>query len=165
MLSRAFAVAGAVAVLGTMVLATPDKPVVKVGDMIEVQLTGDLAQQFAERTVPPEAGKLPEGLQVQFLGVVEQTFSDGRFRIEHSSQITREGKLHRLVTLTAVVDANQCATRVTPAGTATFSSPEDANREAQPALTTEASEMLTLQLSDLKGVKLRTWTLAEELGE
>src|SRR5262245_49416202 len=62
MLTRAFILAGAFTVLGTMVLATSDKPTSKVGDLIEVTLTGDLAQQFVERTVPPKAGKLPDGL-------------------------------------------------------------------------------------------------------
>ena len=66
----------------------------------------------------------------------------------------------RLITLAGKVDAHKITTDITPKGSKVYSSPE-----AEPTFTTEDYLNRRLELTELKGFKLRTWTLAEELGE
>lgn len=101
-----------------------------------------------------------DGLEIKTSARVAQQLSDGRLRVEHTSQINREGETTRIVTLTGTIDSTFIATDITPNGTPIYASPG-----AEPQLTTEATTMLRLTLSDIKGLKLRAWTLSEEIGD
>ncbi len=127
-------------------------------------MTGDLAKEYARRTGSP-TGDAPDGLAIETIATIEQQVGDGRIRIEHSSPINTDGKLVRLLTLTATVDSTTVTTEVTPQGTLIYASPADHKKGTKPKLTTKETKTRRLQLSGLKGLKLRTWTISEEIGD
>jgi hypothetical protein len=147
-------------VTGNGLLAQQNDDTARIGGHLAVRMTGDLAKEFAQRTGLLGKNDAPDGLQIETIATIEQQLDDGRVRIEHSSHVNREGKTSRLVTLTGTVDPTAITTDITPKGTSVYASPR-----AKPVLTTEETKMLRLKLSDLKGLKLRTWTLFEEIGE
>jgi hypothetical protein len=65
-----------------------------------------------------------------------------------------------LVTLSATVDPSAITSRVTPKGSLVSSHPG-----APAVASTAETKSPLLKLSDLKNVKLRTWTLTDEIGE
>ena len=156
MLARPFLALAALAVLTPALFANPNGKSIKTGDEVAITLTGDAAQKYAERIMP----RAPADLELSVMGTVTRIGADGRARIEHSASVKRAGQVDRLVTLVAEIDEGQLAPRTIPAGTPVFSSPVD----SEPTSTKENAEILTLQISDMKGVKLRIWTLAEEIG-
>lgn len=157
---RVLAALALVVVIGSDLFAQQKISTAKVGDLIAIKMTGELAKEYARRTGSLEANEIPDGLEIETMATIAQQFDDGRIRIEHSSQIKTKGKAIRLVTLTATVDSSKVATDVTPKGT-----PISASPGAKPSLTTADTKTLRLKLSDLKGLKLRTWMLSEEIGE
>jgi hypothetical protein len=162
MLCRTIAALVALASIANGSLFAQQHAPCKVGDSVVIEMTGDLAVEYAKRV-----GSFKEntsGLQISTTAIVAQRHNDGRFRIEHTSHIIRDGRSARLVTLTATVDSTRFVTDVTPVGTAVYSSPADQLNGIKPVLTTRETSALRLQLSDLKGLKLCTWTLAEEIG-
>jgi len=138
---------------------------INVGDLLFIQMTGDLAKEYARCTRSLKWNESPAGLQISTSATVAQKRDDGRFRIEHSSHIKRDGNLARLVTLTAIVDSTKIASEVTPKNTPVYHSPADHQKGVKPTLTQKDQRTLRLELSELKGVKLRTWALAEEIGD
>jgi hypothetical protein len=131
------------------------------GDQIAVNMTGDLAREYAKATGIKRDMKRIDGLTIETMATVEQRLANGRIRIEHSSQVNQDGKAARLVTLTAIVSRSKVTNEVTPKGTKVYASPGSKDGK----VTTEQTEMLRTSLSDLKGLKLRTWTLASEIGQ
>ncbi len=162
---RLVVILGFLAVAGNALSAQENSSNVNVGDHLVIQMTGDLAKEYARRTDLLRQNESPTGLQISTTAIVAQELDDGRFRIEHSSHITRDGNPARLVTLTAIVDSTKIATHVTPANTPVYRSPADHKKGVKPTLTRKESKTLRLKLSDLKGLKLRSWTLAEEIGD
>jgi hypothetical protein len=146
--------------IGNHLCAQQKDPATKVGDLVVITMTGDLAKEYARRTESLEANDSPEGLTIQTTAHIAQRFDDDRIRIEHESGIKTNGKTTRLVTLTATVDPSKVTTVVTPKGTMLYSSPG-----AKPHPTTKETKQLEITLSDLKGLKLRTWILSEEIGK
>jgi len=165
MTSRIFAVLLVATVVGNGPLLAKESSSAKVGDHLFVQLTGDLAIKYAQYCGILQKNEAPAGLDVQTTATVAQTLENGRIRIEHWAPIKRDGKQDRLLTLTATVDPANITTDVTRKGTPVYASPAAHKNGAKPSLTTEDADVLRLQLSGLKGVKLRTWTLADEIGE
>jgi hypothetical protein len=99
------------------------------------------------------------------IGTIAQQLDDGRLRVEHSAPVLPAGQKPQLVTLTAIVSSKQFTTTVLPAGTAIYSTPQPPQPGDKPTITTTDTNIVSLPLADLKGVKIRTWTLSEELGE
>jgi hypothetical protein len=157
---RALAALTLVVVIGNGLLAQQNDATAKVGDHLFIQMTGDLAKEYAQRSGSLRINEVPDGLQIETSATIAQKLNDGRIRIEHTSHLNREGGTTRLVTLTATVDPTNITTDVTPKGTPVFASPG-----AKGKRTTEDTKTLRLKLSDLKGLKLRTWTLSEEIGD
>jgi len=153
-----------VAVTGHGLLAQQSDAAAKVGDLLVIRMTGDLAKQYARRTGSPQETEASAGLTIETTATIEQKLDGGRIRIEHRSHIVRDGHQARLVTLTAIVDSAKFTTDLTPRGTSIYASPADHKNGAHPRTTTEDTKTLRLELSELKGLKLRTWTLAEEVG-
>jgi uncharacterized hydantoinase/oxoprolinase family protein len=137
-----------------------DKAIME-GDQIAVSMTGDLAKEYAKATGIERDIKQVDGLTIEIVATVEQRLTDGRIRIERSSQVNQAGKAPRLVTLSASIATSKVTSEVTPKGTQVFASPGSKDK----GVTTTQSEMLHTSLSDLKGLKLRTWTLATEVGQ
>jgi hypothetical protein len=148
----------------------------KVGTHVVITMTGELAKEYAKRTGSYTDGKFPAGLQIQTIAVIDHVTEDGKLRIEHTAnvwakEVTKNGGSDpqstrqkdsptQLLTLTGTIDPRRMKTEVTPVGTLIskdpISKPEPSNVE---------SRTFTLELPDLKGLKLRTWTLVEETGE
>jgi len=147
------------ALLPVLVLAQEADSGAKVGDIVNVKLTGDLAKEMAKRISRLPEGRPLDGLQIQLAAAVRNVSPDGSIYIEYL-HVTRDEKPMRLITLGGKVDPGKITTDVTPKGSKIYSSPE-----AEPTFTTEDYLNRRLELTDLKGFKLRTWTLAEELGE
>ena len=165
MASRVLAMFLVVTVVGNGPLFAKEGSSANVGDHLFVQMTGELAKEYAQCSGVLQKNEAPAGLDVQTTATVAQTLANGRIRIEHWAPIKRDGKQDRLLTLTAIVDRTNITTDVTPKGTHVYASPAAHKDGAKPSLTAEDANVLRLQLSDLKGVKLRTWTLASEIGE
>jgi hypothetical protein len=160
---RAFAALVVISSIGCDLFAQQKKTTPGVGDHLVITMTGDLAKEYARR-IGSRGQDLP-GLEIETTATIAQQFGDGRVRIEHSSPVSRDGKLTRLVTLTGIVDSTKVETTVIPKGTPVYASPGDHKAGTKPNLTPDATTTRRLQLSDLKGLKLRTWTLAEEIGD
>lgn len=160
MLMRTLAALAVLAVIGKGSLFAQQNTSTKVGEHIVIQMTGDLAVEYAKCTGSISKDKVPPGLEISTTATIAQKLKDGRIRVEHTSHIVRTGEPLRLVTLTGIVDSTELTTDITPKGTEVFASPG-----AKPTLKTTETHTLRLTLSDLKGLKLRTWTLAEELAD
>ena len=146
--------------IGNGLYAQQNHPTAKVGDHLAFRMTGDLAKQFAQRTGSLRGNEASDGFQIETIATVAQQLNDGRLRIEHTSSVNRDGGTTRLVTLAATVDPTKITTDITPKGTPVYASPG-----AEPKLTTEIAKTLRLTLSDFKGLKLRVWTLSEEISD
>lgn len=160
MVIRILAALALVLAIGNGLFAQQNHSTAKVGDHLTIQMTGDLAKEYAQRTGSLRGNGAPDGLQIETSATIAQQLNDGRIRIEHTSHLNREGGTTRLVTLTATVDPTRITTAVTPKGTPVYAFPG-----AEPKLTSEVTKTLRLKLSNLHGLKLRTWTLSEEIGD
>ena len=146
--------------IGNGLFAQQNDASAKVGDQLAIQMTGDLAKEYAKRVGSLRGNEAPGGLEIETSATIAQHLNDGRIRIEHTSHVNRDGGTTRLVTLTATVDPAKITTGLTPKGTPVRVSPN-----AEPKPTTKVAKTLRLKLTDLKGLKLRTWTLSEEIGD
>lgn len=160
MLMQRLAALAVLAVIGNSSLIAQQNASTNVGDHLMIQMTGDLAVEYAKRTGSINKDKVPPGLHISISATIAQKLKDGRLRVEHTSHIVRADEPFQLVTLTGIVDSATLTTDIRPKGTEVSTSPD-----AKPTLTTAETQTLRLTLSDLKGLKLRTWTLAEELGD
>lgn len=157
---RAMAVLAIFSVCGTDVLAQQGAP--KPGELVTLQLTGDLAREYGRRTGASQKFLNGPGPRIETVATVVSAFAEGQIQIEHSCPVGENGKLARLVTLMATVSPDKITRSETPKGTILFASPGD--RTPLP-VTVTSSTAFRVELSDLKGVTLRTWSLVEEIGE
>lgn len=152
-------------ILGNSLFAHEVGAAPKAGDHLFLRMTGDVAKEYARLTGAfPENGA-PAGLEIETSATVTQALADRPIRIEHTSHIIRDGKRVRLVTLTGKIDRKEVTTEVTPKGTPVYASPEDYEKGSKPTATNKDTKSLRLQLSNLKGLRLRSWALTEEIGE
>ena len=122
-------------------------------------MTGDLAAEYARLTGSLDAiGKVPLGLEVSTIGQVSQRLGHGAYRIESSTSISKDKP--RLVTIMATVDAGRIKSITTPKGRA-YPSPNALEK----GVDVEEGQQLRVELSNLKGVRLRRWSLTEEVGD
>lgn len=157
---RAIAVLAIVSLCGTELLAEQNVP--GNGERIVLQLSGDLAKEYGRRTGASQNVLNDPGLRIEIVATVVQALANGQVRIEHSCPVGENGKLTRLITLTATVSPDKITSSETPKGTIVFASP--GNRTPQ-TVTVAASSTFRVELSHLKGITLRTWSLVEEIGE
>lgn len=148
----------------------------KAGTHVVITMTGELAKEYAKKTGSYADGKFPPGLRIQTIAVIDDVTEDGKLRIEHTATVgPREvvktggsepqayrlkGSPTQLVTLTGTIDPRRMTTQVAPVGTLQS---KDPNSKPEPSIA--ESKTLSLELPDLKGLKLRTWNLSEETGE
>jgi hypothetical protein len=166
MLVRSMTVLAFVVLLmqGSWLCAKQSGPDLNAGDVLLLDLRGNLAREYARRSSSPHSAN-QGGLQISTSATVVQKLNDGRLRIEHSTPVWRGNKADRLLTLTATIDPKDLRADVTPTNTPTYASPAEHKKGAKPALTTKKTTSFCLPLSELKKVKLRTWTLTEEVGD
>ena len=138
-------------------------PKVRVGDDVVITMSGRLAEDYMRITTgKPATGR---GLEVQLVANVAQLLPNGQLRLEASSSSRAKDQTERMVTITATCYAKQIMTRPIPKGTPVYASPAAAKDPANAKLTTADSRTLEVELSGLKGLKIRIWTLAAEIGE
>ncbi|MBX3448087.1 MAG: hypothetical protein KF777_00925 [Planctomycetaceae bacterium] len=157
---RAIAVLAIISLCGTDLLAKQNVP--GNGERIVLQLSGNLAKEYGRRTGASQNVLNDPGLRIEIVATVVLALADGQVRIEHSCPVGENGKLARLITLMATVSPDKITSSETPSGTIVFASPGDG---ASQTLTVAASRIFRTELSDLKGVTLRTWSLVEEIGK
>lgn len=175
---RIFAAFVLVGAMGTILLAKEKDATIQVGDSLIVELSGDVAMAFSRATNLVPNGGPESGLTISTSATVLRKDEAGRLHFRVYQDVKVQGKPPRLVTLTGAVEPSQIESRVTPANTPVYSAPPSpesalptgarkrvAYANPQPVLTKEASTQFELKLSELKGLKLRTWTLAEEIGK
>ncbi|MEZ6074091.1 MAG: hypothetical protein R3C59_16875 [Planctomycetaceae bacterium] len=132
---------------------------------VVLEMTGRLAAEYGKLAGSIDGDRIPNGLHISTTAIVAQRLDDGRIRIEHTMPVMQDGAPIRLVTLTATVDATAVKTIAVPGGIATYTSPGAHKSGEKPTLTKDATKQVAVELADLKGVKLRSWTLANEVGE
>lgn len=154
-----FAIALAIAVFGRQSNAG------EINGIVILEMSGELAAEYSKATNPLSREAIPKGLRITTTGSIAQRLENGRLRIEHTTPVWENGVQTRRVTLTAVVDASTVKLKVIPKGTPTFTSP-GASKAGEKGLETKMeSEQSSLELPDLKRVKLREWKLEHEFGE
>lgn len=167
MFARALAVLAVLATNGNKVSLAQDEVTAKVGDYVVLELTDQVATEYRVRTGATSNDKdSPHGLSIETTGTITRKLDDGRFRVEHTTPVFKDGKAVRLVTLTANVEPSTITTDITPKNTAAYASPAGFKNAAEPILTTKNARSHRVTLSDInKGVKLSEWKLVEEVGD
>ena len=154
-------VGAVVTVMGNVNFAQDNVKAGNVGGKLVIKMTGDLAQEYAKRTGPIREEKVDSGFEIQAVATIVEKANDGQLGIQHTSYVHLEGKLAKLVTLTGNVNPSRFTTYGVPKGTITYENPGP-NASTR---TTADSTILQLEVSDLKGLKLRTWSISDEIGE
>ena len=134
----------------------------KVGDHLVISMMGDLAKEYAKRTGTYSEGKFPNGLQIDTIATIERELDEKQFRFEHTTYVVANGKPNRLVTLTGIVDSKRFSRVLPPKDAQVYANPGEAPK---PTPGGPASKLLSVDLHDLKGLKICTWTLTEEIGD
>ena len=155
----------ALAIVANGTMTAEEVARVDVGSIVILEMTGELAAEYAKHTDSIKDGKIPDGLQISTSATIAQRLEDGRIRFEHTSHVVREGKTPRLVTLVATVDTAKLTLQTTPKGRPVYASPDDQKNGVEPKLTTKDTTTTRIHLSELKGVKLRIWTLEQSIGD
>lgn len=131
---------------------------IKIGDPIQIEMSGELVKEYG-RVANMLPDPVPERFSISVIARVEEMQEDGRLRIEHSSYVKADGKPLRLVTLSGWVDSRPIATGGNAQGALVYTTPGATGRPAA-----SESKWKRLELAELKGLKLRSWALTEELG-
>ncbi len=133
-----------------------------VGTTVFLTMTGELAEKYSQQVgALPKNRKPPSGLAVSTSARIVQKLKDGQFRLESVSRPIERSKQTLLITLSVTVKRGAITKSQTRAGTQVYSSP----RVQHAVTTTKPITSYRIQLSNLKGVRLRTWKLQSELGE
>jgi hypothetical protein len=144
-----------------------DEPAnIRVGDLVALRMSGKLAEEYSRRIGVLQPDQKPQpGMQLETTGTVCQVLDNGQIRIECSLPTADHDKKQNLITLTALVDAKEIRPDSTPKGTPLYSSPGDQRNGIKPVRVDHEVRGLKLELSDLKHIKLKTWILADEIGD
>ena len=162
MLVRAFAALAILALSGSGLFAQESKPSINIGDRLIIRMTGDVANEYA-RCSGLQISK-DEGIRrtIETPATVSERLTDKHYRIEHSCPISLENRRQRLITLSAIVDPHRIVGSVDPKQI-DYSSPPTSNEKAViPVVKRLDDQTRTIELSDLKEVKLQTWELVIE---
>ncbi|TWU11436.1 hypothetical protein CA54_02430 [Symmachiella macrocystis] len=137
---------------------TPNPPVT-VGANVILEITGDVAKHY--HRLQTRQSSTPSGIQISTSAQVVQKLKTGQYRLEHSLTINTKSDAPRMVTLTALVNADAIKHRIVPANTEIRASPSD----PKPVKTRKQTTWSVVKLDDLKGVKIRGWKLDHKVGE
>lgn len=135
---------------------------------VVLNMSGDLAGKYAQIAGPIDGDEDLGGLIISTTAVMAQRLENDKLRIEHSAQVTTEGRPDRLVTLTATVAKTSIRSlvRTVLEGDFTYFNSRAARDAGEsPAVSARHLSVPFLSLADLKGIKLRCWTLESEIGE
>lgn len=136
----------------------------RIQGFVVLEMSGELALEYGKLTGTVKSDQVPKDLSISTTAIVAQHLEGEKIRLEHSCPIMKKESSTQLVTLTVTVDKTAIKTTETPAATKIYSSPGAGQSGEQPTVTENETKQLTLSLSDLTGVKLRTWKLVTEIG-
>jgi len=134
-------------------------PPVSIGANVILEITGDVAKHY--HRLQTRQSSTPSGIQISTSAQVVQKLKTGQYRLEHSLTINSKSDAPRMVTLTALVNADAFTHCVVPANTEVRASPSD----PKPVKTKNQTTLSVVKLDDLKGVKIRGWKLDHQVGE
>jgi len=124
----------------------------KVGEVILLKLTGDVAREYVKETGQFRGNeKPPAGLEIDTSATITHRLGDGRLRIEHLSPPRVVFTDNWITMLMATVDPSAISRETTPRGTVVKSSP-DATSES---MTNEESHSFRMTLSNIDDVILK----------
>jgi hypothetical protein len=158
MMSRICSLFAIFVLTATTLLAQQADDTLKSGSRIVISMTGDLAKEFEKSAWGMQKAVDRPGFFLEVVATIERRLDDGRIQIEHSMQIKDKGQT-RLVTLTGIVDPAAIKTQVIQKGAPLYANPGG----PKTGETTQDIKNQTLELSSLKGLKLRTWVLTKEV--
>jgi hypothetical protein len=165
MFARVIAIAVLLLFPTASLFAEDKHPTARVGEPVVVDMTGDLAREYATRTGMPKQENLDLGrVSISLMATIAQYRPDGKYRVEYSLPVAKDKKPARMLTLTSIVDPKQFKTDIAPKNTPVYSSPADIKNGKQPYLTETEEKLLRVELSDLRNTKLQTWALVDEVG-
>lgn len=134
------------------------------GATVGVELSGEVATEFARMCGQTRSKDIKK---ISTSGTIVQKFDADKYRLVVSQSIVNSDKTECLVTITAIIDSHNIDSQVTPKGTPIFVAPvATADKKAVPAtLTSHETKWTLVKLTELKGVKVRMWTISEEVGQ
>ncbi|MCA9193016.1 MAG: hypothetical protein KDB03_14675 [Planctomycetales bacterium] len=136
--------------------------------VITLEMSGELAKEYIKITGPIDGDEITGNFNITRTAFIADHLENDQVRIEHSAHVASEGSQYRLVTLTATVDEKNLRSlvRTVLVGDFAFSDSPDANESGKsPIMSTRHISATQLSLTELKGVKLRSWTLESEIGD
>ncbi len=132
---------------------------VSIGTNVILELTGDVAKHY--HRLQTQQLSTPAGIQISTSAQVVQKLRNNQYRLEHSLTINSKSDAPRMVTLTALVNADAFTHRIVPANTEVRASPSD----VKPGKTKKQTTLSVVKLDELKGVKIRGWKLDSQAGK
>jgi len=143
-----------------------EEAALRVGDEVSLMMESELAIEYARRSGWLKKDQAPHGLTVDVSVKVSRKLDDTRYQIECSNLLKgNDDQKDRLVTLTAIVDAGKIESDTIPIGTGFYSSPAAHKEGAKPVPSSADQHSRRLKLSKLDELRLRTWTLTDEIGD
>jgi hypothetical protein len=138
--------------------------------IIALNMSGDLAREYARIAGPTENNETLDAHKISTTAFIAERLGNDQVRIEHSAQFKREGKPDRLVTLTGTVDTSTIRSLVRTVlepNAISFSNNSTAPKETgvSPAVKATHLSVRFLSLTDLTGIRLRSWTLESEIAK
>lgn len=125
----------------------------KVGSLVFLKMTGDIAREYARETGQLRHDETPsEAMEIETTAEVTQRLSDGRLRIEHLSPPRVVFTDNRYTMLLATVEPSAISRETTPRGTVVSSSPDAAIE----SMTNQDLQTFRLTLSNLDDVVMRS---------
>ncbi len=132
-----------------------------VGDAIIIRMTGALAKEYAKRHGHPAPNDRQQ-FSIEVPARISQSF-DGQYLVDHSSPVNSSNRRRRMITLSAIIDLNRVDGKSPPRGLIDRS-PDDRKNVVVPTIGHKGQTTKVVELSVLKGIKLQTWELTEEIG-
>lgn len=133
--------------------------------VIVLNMSGELARKYAQISESIDGDESLGDLRISTTAVIAQRLENDQVRVEHSAPVKSEGRPDRLVTLTTTVDAKKIRSFVRTVYTTSYSSPAAKEAGEKPTLSPSHHSTPGLSLADLKGIRLRSWTLESEISE
>ena len=135
----------------------------RVGDLIDLSMTGEVAAEYSRLagTLGP-VGTLRAGLKISTSARVSQVLENGHYRVEASTLHSKDQDKPRLLTLAATIDPGRIDSQTVRSKGWIYPSPNDLDNGVY---VDQETEQHRVELSSLKDVKLRLWSLSEEVGD
>ena len=154
MLKHSLPVVAIVAVATGFLFAKPNDPFCHVGDIVTVELTGEIAKQYAKMDRVAR-----DGDNIEIGAEIEQLLPDGQIRFTHVKEIKSDRSCVRII-MTGTFDDSQITTDTRSESKSVSLSPGGMRVK-----TNGKTKKLRIHLNDFRNVKIQSWQLLREVGE